>query len=112
MGNPFRNNIIQCGIKIPLSINVQFLVIRDIVNEINNDFDTHFEFSLYNGFFNPSTKNEITITSANQKEYLDEREIIALQVIQDNIKEFTLLSNVFLTSFYFGGVFIYIEKLV
>ena len=112
MGNPFRKDIIQVGLKISLSVNVEFFVIKEIVKQINTDFETQFEFSLYNGFFNPSTRNEINITSSNQEMYLDEREIRALNVLQNDIREFTLISNIFITSFYFGGVFIYLEKLI
>jgi hypothetical protein len=62
---------------------------------------------------NSFSKNEIIMNTINQGLYLDENEINSLQFIQDKIREYILLHSLFFSSnFYFGGVFIFLEKMI
>lgn len=111
MGIPFYKNILQVGVKIHLSTNIDYHTIKLVVDEINLESKTHFDFSLYNGFYHPSTKNEILLTSYNLHDYFDTKHINALEKIQDSLRNITIAS--FRNSIFFiGGVFIYIEKFI
>ena len=113
MGNPFKKQVIQVGIKVPLTINIDFLILYEMIKEVNIQFATQFDFSLYNGFFNVFTKNEIILTSQTQTDFLDDNEIECLQSLQNKIRSYTLLHSMYYTdTFYFGGAFIFIEKMI
>jgi hypothetical protein len=108
MGNPFQHEIIQIGLRVPLNVNINFDTVNDIISKANEYFLTHFCFALYNGFYNTFSKNELIINEYNKDLLLNETENMSLKYIKERI--LNLQSDLFSDLFYFGGIFIFIEK--
>jgi hypothetical protein len=108
MGNPFNHEIIQIGIRVPLNVNIKFDTINDIIKKANEYFLTNMGFTLYNGFYNSFSKNKLIINEYNKDVLLNENENMSLKYIREQI--LNLQSDLFSNLFFFGGVFIFIEK--